>query len=285
MRRSKLKHLGWAVALAACAGFAADAHKEFRYNAGPGATLNVVNQAGSVTIRPSSSRQVIISTTAHSDKVQVDSSQTGNRIEAQTRILGKPSDEEARVDYDIQAPADIMLSLRSDGGPVRIERLRSDMTLEGSSAAITVQDCNNSHVHIHSLKGPVTVTNLGNGHVEITSVNGDVQLNAVTGPKVSVNTTKGNIRYAGDFSGGGDYFFSTHSGDIDVSLPGSASVDLSARSIAGSVEQDFPLQQNSRPSFQSAQSAPGRSFAGTSNTGASSVQLRSFSGKIRVKKQ
>jgi DUF4097 and DUF4098 domain-containing protein YvlB len=281
-RTTRLKHLGWAAALVACAAFAADAHKEFRYTVGPGATLNVVNQAGSVTIHPSNSRQVIISTTAHSDKVEVDSSQTGNRIEAQTHMRGNPSDEEARVDYDIQVPADILLSVRADGGPIRVEKLRSDMTLEGSNAAFTLQDCNNSHVHIHAIKGPVTITNLGNGHVEITSLNGDVQLTSVSGPKVSINTTKGHIHYVGDFNGGGDYLFSSHSGDIDVSLPATASVDLSALSIAGSVEQDFPLQQKSSLGFQA---SPGRSFAGTSNTGASSVQLRSYSGKIRVKKQ
>jgi len=277
-----LKHLGWAVALAACAAFAADVHKEFRYTVGSGATLNVVNESGSVTIRPSGSRQVLISTTAHSDKVEIDSSQTGNRIEAETRLLGKAAGDEARVDYDIQVPADVMLSVRADGGPIRVEKVRSDMTLEGSAAAITVQDCNNSHVHIHAIKGPVTVSNVSNGHVEITSVKGDVQLNSVTGPKVSINTTKGAIRYAGNFSGGGDYFLSSHSGDIDVVLPTTASVDLTARSVSGSVEQDFPLQQKSRLGFQP---TPGRSFAGTSNTGASSVQLRSFSGKIRVKKQ
>jgi DUF4097 and DUF4098 domain-containing protein YvlB len=283
MRTStRLKHLGWAAALVASAAFAADAHKEFRYTVGPGATLNVVNENGSVTIRPSASRQVIISTTSHSPKVEVDSSQTGNRIEAQTHLLGTPTGDEARVEYDIQAPADIMLTVRADSGPVRVEKLRSDMTLDSSTAAITVQDCGNSHVHIHAIQGPVTVSNLSNGHVEITSLSGDVQLNSVTGPKVLINTTKGNVRYVGDFSGGGDYFFTTHSGDIEVSLPTSASVDLSARSVSGSVEQDFPLQQKPHLTYQL---SPGRSFAGTSNTGASSVQLRSFSGKIRVKKQ
>jgi hypothetical protein len=59
-------------------------------------------------------------------------------------------------------------------------------------------------------------------------------------------------------------------------------VDLTARSITGSVENDFPLQAKRHPSFAITQ---GRSFAGTSNSGASSVQLRSMSGKIRVKKQ
>jgi DUF4097 and DUF4098 domain-containing protein YvlB len=186
------------------------------------------------------------------------------------------------VDYDVQVPADIMLSVRSDDGPVRIERLHGDMTLEGDEAAVTLIDCSNAHVHVRTVKGPITLTRLANGHVEVTSVGGDVQLDSVSGPKVTVNTTKGTIRYTGDFAGAGDYLLNTHSGNIEVMLPTSASVELSARSITGSVEQDFPMQPAASASHSA---ASGRSFVGTSNTGASSVQLHSFSGKIRVKKQ
>jgi hypothetical protein len=52
--------------------------------------------------------------------------------------------------------------------------------------------------------------------------------------------------------------------------------------VKGAVENDFPFQKNIHPSFQLSE---GRAFAGTSNSGASSVELRTFSGKIRVKKQ
>ena len=279
---SRIKRLGLALTLVACATFAADTQKEYRYNVGNGATLNVVNEFGTVTVRPSSSRQVIIGATAHSGKVEVDSSQTFNRIEARSHVLGKPTEDEAQVDYDIQVPPDIILTVHAAGGPIRVEKLRGDMTLEGDTAPITVQDSSNAHMHIRTVTGPVTLSSIANGHVDVTSVSGDVQLTSVNGPKVAVNTTKGNIRYVGDVAGGGNYSFNTHSGDIDLALPPSASVDLSARSVTGTVEQDFPLRQKSHAAFQP---KPGRSFAGTSNSGASSVQLRSFSGKIRVKKQ
>ena len=74
----------------------------------------------------------------------------------------------------------------------------------------------------------------------------------------------------------------THSGSIDLMLPATASVDLTARSSKGSVENEFPLEEKTHHSFVPQQ---GRSFAGTSNSGSSSVELQSFSGKIRVKKQ
>jgi hypothetical protein len=67
-----------------------------------------------------------------------------------------------------------------------------------------------------------------------------------------------------------------------VTFPETASVDLTARSINGSVENDFPFQNKSPMTFSPTQ---GRSFSGTSNSGSSSVDLESFGGKIRVKKQ
>jgi DUF4097 and DUF4098 domain-containing protein YvlB len=118
--------------------------------------------------------------------------------------------------------------------------------------------------------------------VDIQSAGGTVQLSNVTGQRVTVGTTSGNIEYLGDCSGGGDYILTTHSGAINVTLPATASVDLTARSTNGQVENAFPLQEKSHNSFVPHQ---GRSFAGTSNSGSSSVDLQSFSGKIRVKKQ
>jgi hypothetical protein len=57
---------------------------------------------------------------------------------------------------------------------------------------------------------------------------------------------------------------------------------MMAESVEGSASNDFPLAQKAHSSVLPHK---GRSFSGTSRTGSSSVQLSSFSGKIRVKKQ
>jgi DUF4097 and DUF4098 domain-containing protein YvlB len=264
------------------AAFAGDNRKEFRYTVGPGASITVTNESGPVEVKGSGGHQLVIVTTTHSDKVEVDCDQNGNRIQATTHVLQRSQDPaDGRVEYQVLVPFDASVTVRAPSGPITAEKMRGDLTLEGDAAQVSVHDVSNAHVHVRTISGPVSLGNITNGHVEITSLSGDVQLEAVSGPKVSVNTAKGSIRYSGDFGGGGDYMLVNHSGNIDVALPASASVDLSARSISGSVENDFPLQQKQHPTFAITQ---GRSFAGTSNTGASSVQLRSFSGKIRVKK-
>ena len=285
--RAQVGFLRGFAGLVACLGFtasaiAADTHKEFKYTVGPNATVSIVNEYGGISLKPSSGHQVLISATSHSDKVEVDSSQNGNRIEARTHFLQKASDQDGRIDYEVQVPADANVLIRSVNGPLRAENLKSDLTVRGDTASVDIRNIAGAHVHVQTVSGPVTLNNITDGHVEIVSVGGKVQLTSVTGSKVSVNTTSGDIAYDGDFNGGGDYSFSNHSGNIDITLPASSSVDLTARSVTGSVENDFPLQQKAHSAFAS---TPGRSFAGTSNSGSSSVELRTFNGKIRVKKR
>lgn len=273
-----------AILIAMCfavAAFAAEKKSEFRYNVGAGANVSVVSEFGPVSIKPGPGRQVVITAITRSDKVEVDSTQIGNRVHTVTYFLQRIPEAEARVDYEVLVPQGASVTVRAPSGPITAEGLSGDLLLEGDAARVEVRDVSNAHVHVRTVNGSITLTNVSNGHVEISSVSGDVQLNGVSGSKVEVNTTRGSIRYDGGFGFSGDYSFSTHSGNIDVFLPSTASVDLTARSLNGSVEQDFPMQ----PRHSTFAITPGRSFAGTSDTGASSVKLRSFSGRIRVKKQ
>ncbi len=273
------------VVVASCmavAAFASDAKKqEFRYNVGSGASVTIANPFGQVSVKGSSSHQVVITATPHSGKVEVDASQTGNRIEAVSHFLQHAGPDDGQVEYQVTVPEDASVTVRASTGPVSAERVHGDLMLEGDAARLDVRDAGNGLIHLRTVSGPINLTGVRNAHVEITSVSGDVQLNDVDGKKVAVNTTKGAIRYNGDFGSGGEYRLVNYSGNIDVTMPATASVDLTARSRNGAVQKDFPFQQKSHTTFQISP----RAFAGTSNAGASSVQLQSFSGTIRVKQQ
>ena len=261
---------------------AAQNHKELKYTVGAGASVTVINEYGPVVVKPATGHQVVINAFPHTSNVEVDGDQMGNRLEIRSHILKPSSEDEAQVEYDVAVPADTSLTIRADGGPVKIEGMRGDVSVVGDNAFVEIKDSGSGHVHVQTVSGPVTLTNITSGHVEITSISGDVKLTSVTGPKVSVNTTRGNITYAGDVGNGGDYAMTNHSGNIDLALPETASVELSARSVNGSVENDFPLQQKTHTAFVP---QPGRSFIGTANSASTSIELRTFSGKIRVKKQ
>jgi DUF4097 and DUF4098 domain-containing protein YvlB len=268
------------VTLTAVAG--AETKKEYRYNVGAKATVSIINQYGAILVKPSTGNYVLVNATMYSDKVEVDQSQSGNRVDVQSHLLAGATVENSRVDYEVLVPADANVTMRSTTGPMRAEKLHGDVEMEGSSAIVDVRDISNSHVHVKTMNGPITLSNIRDGHVEIDSVSGDVNLVSVTGPLVRVSSTSGKIRYDGDFGYAGEYRFNSHSGDIDATIPQDASIDVRAQSVQGKVQDDVPMQPKTHTSFLARE---GSSFAGTINKAASSVWLRTFSGKIHLKKR
>ncbi len=259
-------------------------HKEFRFNVLPRAGVSVNNPYGSISVKPSTGNVVIINAALASDKVEVDNNLAGNRVEIQSHLLTGADAQSGRVDYEILVPADASIALHSSTGPLHAERLRGDVTLEGAAAIVDVRDLSGGHLHVKTLNGPVTLTNIQDGHVEVDSLSGDVTLNGVTGPLVQVISTSGGISYVGDFGDRGEYRLTSHSGDIEATVPDSTSVDVNARSVRGEVRDDIPLQPKTHTWFVVTE---GRAFWGTMGQAAvsSSVVLRSFSGKIHLRKR
>ena len=273
-------------ALLCSSAYGLDSRKEFRFDAPTGGVFTLTNSAGSVSLKAGNGRQLIVGYTTQSNKVEVDQSSTTDhrRIEITTHALPdqKPNDDESRVDFDISIPAGISVTINTATATVTAENLSGDISLSSDTGQITAHDLVKSNLQVHTVTGAVTLNNINAGPVEVASSAGAVELTKVNGPRVKIGTGSGNITYNGDCSGMGTYVFTTHSGTINVGLPQTASVDITARSVSGDVQNDFPLTPKSHTSFTP---QTGRSFAGTSNSGASSLQLQSFSGKIRVKKQ
>lgn len=262
----------------------AETRKEYHFNVGPKAGVSVNNPYGSISVKPSPGNTVVINAVLHSDKVEIDNTQTGNRVDIQSHLLPGADATSGRVDYEILVPADASITLHSSTGPLSAEKLHGDVTMEGAGATVSGRDLSEAHVHIRTLNGAVTLNNIQDGHVEVDSFSGEVILIGVTGPLVQVVSTSGKISYTGDFGKGGEYRLTSHSGDIDATIPAWTSADVVARSVKGEVHDDIPLQPKTHTWFPVQQ---GRAFAGTVGRAAvsSTVVLRSFSGKILLKKR
>jgi DUF4097 and DUF4098 domain-containing protein YvlB len=267
--------------LATCLSAAAFAEtkKEYRFTVGPNANVSVDTQYGAISVKPGTATQVVVTATLKSGNVEVDKQQNGNRIEIASHLLQGADQQMGQVDYELLIPPDATVNLRSSTGPLSAEHLQGDLTLEGADAVVNIRSVQNGHVHVRTMGGPITLTDIRNGHIEIASISGDVHLKSVTGPLVQANSGSGKIFYDGDFGSGGDYKFTTHTGDIEALVPADVSADFSAHSVMGQVQHDFPL----KPKHSRFSAEAGRSFFGTVGKAASEVVLRSFSGKIRLK--
>jgi DUF4097 and DUF4098 domain-containing protein YvlB len=277
LQRTTVAGLVLATCLASVA--TAESRKEYRFNVGPQANVSVDTQYGSISVKPGIANQVIITAITRSDKVEVDSLQNGNRVEVGSRLRPGADPQSGRVDYEVSVPPGAAVHLRCSTGPITADGLQGDVTLEGADAQVEARNQSRGHLVVQTMRGPITLNNVHNGHVEITSISGDIHLNSVTAQLVQVESTSGRIFYSGDFGSGGDYKFSTHTGDIEALVAANASAEFSAQSLKGQVQNDFPLQPKRHLHIPPNAS----SFFGTVGKAASGVVMRSFSGKIRLK--
>lgn len=252
--------------------------KDFSYAVGPGAVISITNNYGPIAVRPSGSGQVVVETVSHSDAVSLVNEQHGDRIELRSVSSRQGTN---LVDYTVLVPAAAFVSLRSSDGTLRAQGLRGDVVLEAASGSVEVTDISDAHLHVKTLSGPITLTDIRNSHLDVHSVSGDVNLHNVTGPSVEVNSGSGRITYDGDPGRLGDYLISSHTGDLEVSIPANAWVTIKARSIKNQADPEFPTASN----------APaGRIDMGQVNLMGkpgkigSRFELRSFSGKIHLKR-
>lgn len=259
----------------------AQTRKEFRYAVNGNANISVDTQYGSISAKPGSGNEVVVVATLKSGAAEVDQQQNGNRIEIASHLLQGANEQTGQVDYELLVPPGSTLNLHSSNGPLSVDRLHGDLTLEGPDAVVNVRDVEKGYVRVRTMRGPITLTDVRNGHVEIASISGDIHLKSVTGVLVQANSGSGKIFYDGDFGSGGTYRFTTHSGDIEALVPADVSADFRAHSVLGRVHHDFPLQ----PKQSWFPVEVGRSFVGTTGKAASEVVLRSFNGKIRLKQR
>src|SRR5271165_5857208 len=143
-RAAKLVGIGLIVA----GTLVAESRKEYHFAVGPRAGVSVMNPYGSISVKPSQNNTVIVNAVLHSDRVEVDNNQSGNRVDIQSHLLPGADAESGRVDYEILVPPDANVTLHCSTGSMRAERLHGDVNLEGADATVDVRDVSNAHVHV-----------------------------------------------------------------------------------------------------------------------------------------
>ena len=255
------------------------ASKSSSYAVGPGAVVSITNNYGPVSVKPSGSSQVVVETVSHSDSIRVVNEQHGDRIELRS-TSSRPGTN--LVDYTVLVPAAVFVSVRSSDGSLRVQGLSGDVVLEAASGSVEVTNISDAHLHVKTLSGPISLTDISNSHLDIHSVSGDVDLHNVVGPSVDVNSGSGRITYHGDPGRIGEYLLSSHSGNLEVSIPASAWVEIKARSIKNQSDPEFPTA--GKPPAMGQINLGQINLMGKPGKIGSRFELRSFSGKIHLKR-
>ena len=159
--------------------------------------------------------EVRIETVAHTGGVTVcvvypsTADRPANECRPGGRGENNSRDNDTRVDFTVQVPANVGLMARTVNGSIDAQGLQSD------TDAATVN-------------GSVSVATMGTARA--TTVNG------------SINAAMGRTQWA---AGGGK--FTTVNGEVTLRLPAAVNADVRLSTVSGRIRSDFPLQLSSDP--------------------------------------
>lgn len=192
------------------------------------------------------------------------------------------------VDYRITVP------VRTD---LRVSGVYQDVSIEGVQGSVTVETVNgdvtlrggDGFVSLKSVEGDVSVSGAkarmvlesinadvrvegSQGDIQATTTNGDVDLTGVTSTNVSAASVNGDLVYEGPIQDAGRYDFSTHNGDITVTVAQGVNATVTVETFQGEFES-FPVTLT--------QSRKNR-FTTVLGSGSAQLSLESFQGTIRL---
>jgi DUF4097 and DUF4098 domain-containing protein YvlB len=270
----------------AALAFAAAQQVDTTVNVARGQRLEVNAYGGAVTVRAWNRNAVRVETTASGrDRVEVSSSATAVSVRTQGRH-GPPED----VDLKITAPPWISLKVsgvRTDAkvegvrAPITVETVEGEVNVNGGDGLVSLRSVQGS-VSLRNAKGRISVNSVNEdvevinsaGEIVAETVNGEIKLRITEAATVDANTVNGDISYAGPIRDGGRYSFSTHNGDVTLTVAEGTNASVAVSTYNGEFESEFPVPlQGTRK---------GKGFSFTLGSGSAQVTLESFQGTIQL---
>ncbi|MFN8008959.1 MAG: DUF4097 family beta strand repeat-containing protein [Terriglobia bacterium] len=211
--------------------------------------------------------------------VEIDTEQIGSKVRIATHVLDKlATAEKARVDYQILVPEETNLDIRTNMGTLDVENIRGEVGIDVVEATVRVRGVA-GYIQAKSLGSKLTISN-ASGIIQTTTVSGDIMFDHLQSNSLNASSTLGNISYDGDFVSRGKYTFTTNEGAIMIQCAPKASVEWDAKTVKGVIESDLPI--TSKKHSSSPRMNERQSLLGTLNEGDATVQLSTFSGKIKI---
>jgi len=225
-----------------------------------------------------------VNVTGQLERAELEMSTSSDR----TRVRVSAKRHHGEADLEIHVPQGSRIEAKGIGttlevrdvtGALRLQSVSGDITVSGSPSDVDVHSVNgqvelkvkSAVVNARSISGGVHVVG-ARGRAMLDTVSGECVLEGGDFTEVEMRAVSGDVRFVGGISGQGSFEFKTHSGDIELRLPGATNADFELRTFNGSLE--------TRLGTEARQSTSVLDFR--VGTGGAKVRGRTFNGDIRV---
>lgn len=253
-----------------------------------GARLSVENFRGEVVVRGWDRSAVRVDADL-SSRQRLDITRSGATLRVRPRAYrGAPED----TDFEIHVPRwmdvriegnQVDVSVSGTNGEVGVETVGGDIVVEGGAGRLTLRSIQ-GEVSVRGARGEVEVASVNEdivvadveGDVHAEATNGDITLRGLRSTSARATTVNGDIDYDGTIQSDGRYVFSTHNGDVTVTMPADADATVSVATFHGEFESEFPVRLTG--------TTPNRQFTFTLGSGSARVEMESFNGEILLRR-
>ena len=296
------------------------------YKVGEGAALDLSHLSGDIRVTGVTGSEVKIEATKrarHRDPEQakrllealrVDINNFNGRIEVRTIYPRRGSlgsmignNVSASVDYVITVPVGASVALKSISGDISVTNVKGEVRAETVSGDVNVSATPNVSV-AKTISGDVTAHDIGSqttlvlstvsGTVigtglrvralEAGTVSGDVRLIGSVVERVEARSLSGNIEFDAPLTKGGRYEFTSHSGNVRITLSGNTGFELDADTFSGSVRSDMPVTLRGIGRNDLAprdRRGSNRAIRGSYGDASAFLSVRSHSGSVVISKK
>jgi DUF4097 and DUF4098 domain-containing protein YvlB len=258
-------------------------------------TTFLFDKAGTVVLGNGSATIVVTGWDEGTIRVRARGDQGLLRFSASARrVTIDPTRSSDDVEIQVWVPRGVRVEARTNSGDITIKGTRGDIDAQTSSGDVAISDARevsasslSGDVGIRQTSGAVTATtsngDLGvadaHGNIDATSISGDVTITRAASKVVRATVTSGDITYSGAVEPDGRYELTTHSGDIELTLPKDASAQVGVTTWNGTVDSDFPITL--KPGTNTA-SFVTKHYTFTIGSGSAHITAETFSGDIVI---
>ena len=291
------------------------------FKVGADGSLDLTGISGDVRVTGGSGNEVRVEATKrvrHRDAGQakrlmndlrVEMTHVGSRVEVRTVYPRRNNGERgisARVDYVVNVPSGVAVTVRSISGSVVVTAVRGEVRAETISGDVEVSATPNVAV-AKTVSGNVTARDIGSANLlslgtvsgtviasglkvralEASTVSGNVRISGVQIERVEASCVSGNIEFDSPLTKGGRYEFTSHSGDVRIALSGNTGFELDADTFSGSVRSDLPitLRTMGRDDRGRGRGTSNRAIRGSYGDASAILEVRSHSGSVVITKK
>lgn len=240
------------------------------------------------------------------DELRIEMTQVGGRVEVRTTYPRRGSGgraTSASVDFVVTVPAGVAVAVKSISGDVEVTSVRGEVRAETVSGNVDVADAPNVAV-ARTISGSVTARDIGSANtlalqtvsgrvlasglkvrvLSAGSVSGDVRITGVQIERLEATSVSGNIQFDSPLSKGGRYEFTSHSGDVRITLAGATGFELDADTFSGSVRSELPvtLRGIGRQEGDRRRGSGNRAIRGSYGDASAILSVRSHSGSVII---